>query len=68
MPGLSSSSSPVPWRSPRLCIVATVARALAPVFAERPMPAKPHARPNPSLHPTCYRGLRPLPQAGGLKR
>ena len=24
--------------------------------------------PNPSLHPTCYSGLRPLPQAGELKR
>jgi hypothetical protein len=23
---------------------------------------------NPSLHPTCYSGLRPLPQAGELKR
>jgi hypothetical protein len=26
------------------------------------------ALPNPSLHPTCYSGLRPLPQAGELKR
>jgi hypothetical protein len=26
------------------------------------------APPNPSLHPTCYSGLRPLPQAGELKR
>ena len=25
-------------------------------------------RSNPSLHPTCYSGLRPLPQAGELKR
>jgi len=25
-------------------------------------------QPNPSLHPTCYSGLRPLPQAGELKR
>jgi hypothetical protein len=25
-------------------------------------------RANPSLHPTCYSGLRPLPQAGELKR
>jgi hypothetical protein len=24
--------------------------------------------PNPSLHPTCYSGLRPLPQAGERKR
>ena len=24
--------------------------------------------PNPSLHSTCYSGLRPLPQAGELKR
>jgi hypothetical protein len=24
--------------------------------------------PNPSLHPTRYSGLRPLPQAGELKR
>src|SRR5262245_4719155 len=24
--------------------------------------------PNPSLHPPCYRGLRPLPRAGELKR
>jgi hypothetical protein len=24
--------------------------------------------PNPSFHPTCYSGLRPLPQAGELKR
>jgi hypothetical protein len=28
--------------------------------------ARPRA--NPSLHPTCYSGLRPLPQAGELKR
>jgi hypothetical protein len=27
-----------------------------------------NAWPNPSLHPTCYSGLRPLPQAGELKR
>jgi hypothetical protein len=27
-----------------------------------------HMRANPSLHPTCYSGLRPLPQAGELKR
>jgi hypothetical protein len=26
------------------------------------------ALPNPSLHPTCYSGLRPLPSAGELKR
>ena len=26
------------------------------------------ARPNPSLHPTAYSGLRPLPSAGDLKR
>ena len=25
-------------------------------------------RPNPSLHPTAYSGLRPLPSAGELKR
>jgi hypothetical protein len=24
--------------------------------------------PNPSLHPTAYSGLRPLPSAGELKR
>jgi len=24
-------------------------------------------RTNPSLHPACYSGLRPLPQAGELK-
>jgi hypothetical protein len=24
--------------------------------------------PNPSLHPTCYSGLRPLAQAGELER
>ena len=32
----------------------------------RPSPGQ--ARANPSLHPTCYSGLRPLPQAGELKR
>jgi len=26
------------------------------------------AMPNPSLHPTAYSGLRPLPSAGELKR
>jgi len=26
------------------------------------------ARSNPSLHPTAYSGLRPLPSAGELKR
>jgi hypothetical protein len=30
--------------------------------------AMPSMLPNPSLHPTCYRGLRPLSQAGELKR
>src|SRR5204862_8344247 len=25
-------------------------------------------RPNPSLHPKCYSGLRPLPHSGELKR
>jgi hypothetical protein len=24
--------------------------------------------PNPSLHPKCYSGLRPLPHSGELKR
>jgi len=27
-----------------------------------------HQRANPSLHPTAYSGLRPLPAAGELKR
>jgi hypothetical protein len=32
------------------------------VKSKQPMP------PNPSLHPTVYSGLRPLPSAGELKR
>jgi hypothetical protein len=28
----------------------------------------PSVRPNPSLHPKCYSGLRPLPHSGELKR
>ena len=30
--------------------------------------ASEQVRPNPLLHPTCYSGLRPFPQAGELKR
>jgi hypothetical protein len=32
------------------------------------MPVFFSAQPNPSLHPKCYSGLRPLPHSGELKR
>jgi hypothetical protein len=40
------------------------------VFTRTELRVRSAARPraNPSLHPTCYRRLRRLPQAGELKR
>jgi hypothetical protein len=66
------------------CMVAPVAffaalGAIAMYTQPKPAASVPHSaqalarlalalRPNPSLHPTAYSGLRPLPSAGELKR
>ena len=58
-------------RRPRLSSVWFTARVFVLMLfraARLSLGQRSRVPPNPSLHPTCYSGLRPLSQAGELKR
>jgi hypothetical protein len=53
------------WLAQRRC---TVLRLSGEASVESLVAEVERQAPNPSLHPTAYSGLRPLPSAGELKR